>query len=97
MTFIVAARPFVDVRPQQNSGCVEDRLMGQMLEDVEGKLREIRTTRDAESRRRLTRQLKASYHPDRHAHLPMLRSLFEQITQIINSRIDMLEAGSHLQ
>ena len=27
------------------------RLMGQMLEDVEGKLREIRTTRDADSRR----------------------------------------------
>ena len=32
--------------------------------------------------RRLTRQLKASYHPDRHAHLPMLRSLFEQVTQV---------------
>ena len=36
------------------------------------------------------RELRARYHPDRHAHLPMLAKVFEEVSTLINTRTDPL-------
>jgi hypothetical protein len=79
----VTGNPWNNTTPDQT-------LLQELMAEVKQKLRKIRALPPGEARNAKIRALRSQYHPDRHAHLPMLRDTFSQLSSFINTETDSL-------
>ncbi|KAL3144469.1 hypothetical protein ABBQ32_004210 [Trebouxia sp. C0010 RCD-2024] len=81
--------PFQASVQPDDSASVET-IKEQLLETVRVKLLDIMKMQPGRERSAAIRDLRARYHPDRHVHLPMLATVFQELTALINTRTDPL-------
>lgn len=74
----------------QSDSASLDNIKEQLLETVRNKLLDIMKMQPGRERSAAIRDLRARYHPDRHVHLPMLATVFQELTALINTRTDPL-------
>lgn len=81
--------PF-EVQQPKTDDAETAKIKDDLLKTVKNRLLEIQKMAPGRARSAAIRELRARYHPDRHAHLPMLAKVFEEVSTLINTRTDPL-------